>query len=216
MSKSSDPGRQLGESSSQVIFSSCPWFSRQGDLYCCWHVANLPPLVLQQQVGLRRGRWQCWQGAQAYTASQGQPQPEEKPASSSSSKEVEPFRALAVPKRWGWMWLGDAARPAFSASELLWSLAQAERLRNQQFPSWDIPIRELCSTSELCLLLWGWPAAWPGGRDPAGLRVLEGSRSGYRRLPVLCQCMCQPTAVLGYAQGLPGCLLCCEKSGVLL
>lgn len=86
---------------------------------------------------------------------------------------MEPFRALAVHKRRGRMWLGDAARPASSASELLWSLAQAERLRNQQFPSWDLPVRQLCSTSELCLLqrvlLGGWLAAWPGERNPAGV-----------------------------------------------
>lgn len=109
--------------------------------------------------------------------------------------------ALAVPKRWGWMWLGDAACPAYSASELLRSLAQAAQLRNQQFPSWDLPVRQLCSTSELCLLqrvlLGGWPAACPGDKDPAV--VLWGSQSGYRRLPVLCQCMCQPWKCPGLA-----------------
>lgn len=49
-----------------------------------------------------------------------------------------------------------------------------------------------------------------------GTKTLQGSCGGLRVDTAGCLCCVSACASLGNAQGLPGCLLCCEKSGLLL
>jgi len=127
----------------------------------------------------------------------------------------------SVPKQSGQMWLGDTASPAPSDSKL----PRAEQLLNLDFPSalsgtclsGSPAERRACRRAACCA-----PAA--EGTAEAGC-LLQGEGpccaeshapwGRYHGVLVLCQRTYQLTALLGDAQGSPGCLCCCEKAELL-